>query len=172
MFNGKSVTGPRRPEIAERSKAEDISCIPGDQNGVALGTTLPPPGFPLRKRFERLGVNGRRVEDDIIVNRQHAREVRFNSIFDHDCHGADPAHTFGSGSMAGYGGVSQTLSMLVWPTSRRRHSCAWRPTVGLRTISETVGVETFLRSLLWRLFRFQKSSEATNERLALFFVLR
>ena len=113
MFNGKSVTGPRRPEIAERSKAEDISCIPGDQNGVALGTTLPPPGFPLRKRFGRIGVNGRRVEDDIIVNRQHSREVSFNSIFDHDCHGADPAHTFGSGSMAGYGRVSQTFSILV-----------------------------------------------------------
>src|SRR6516165_1822525 len=110
MFNGKPVTGPRRPEIAERSKPEDIGCIPGDQNGVALGTTLPPPGFPLRKRFGRIGVNGRRVEDDIIVNRQHSREISFNSIFDHDCHEADPAYTFGSGSIAGYGGVRRYAS--------------------------------------------------------------
>ena len=33
---------------------------------------------------------------------------------------------------------------------------------GFGTISDTVGVETFLRSLLWRLFRFQKSCDATQ----------
>ena len=83
MFNRRRVAG-KGAKLSEAGKTQDFSVAPSDQDRKPLRRASSPP-LPAVMEIDRaLRVYGGRCQDDVIINVQDQRQIRFIEVGDLD----------------------------------------------------------------------------------------